>query len=111
MPTLHRPSLLFAGAIALVIGYLLRRWAGRHDLQGKATDAVWKSVRTRDTGAITGELKRQVDEISGAGSRVQQAKMVGGMAARHFLAQIVGLAGLLAIVAGIAATALAFLWK
>jgi hypothetical protein len=67
VPTLHRPSLLIIGLVALAIGYLLRRWADRHDLQGKATDAVWKSVRTRDTGAITGELKRHADEIAGAG--------------------------------------------
>lgn len=111
MPTVHRPGLLVAGLLALVLGYLLRRWSARHDLAGAVTGAAWQAVKKRDVSAIANEVKGKVDTIAAAGSRYGQAKAAGGMVARHFMAQAAGVAGLIAILGGLVLAALGVLWR
>ncbi len=111
MPTLHHPYLLVAGAIGLVIGWLLFRWSGRHDIKGLAIDAAWTAAKSRGKTAMTPEIQAKLDALKSDGSTIGRGKQVAGMAARHFIAQIVGIASYIAMLGGLGMAAAAFWWN
>lgn len=94
MNILSHPYLLGSGLALLAIGFLLRRWASRHDFKDLAIDAAWQVAKARgDLGTQT-ELGNRLKELSAEGSHVARAKMAAGYAARHAAAQVAGIAGL-----------------
>lgn len=111
MPTIHHPYLLVAGIIVFVVGWLLFRWSGRHDMKGLAVDAAWTAAKSRGKTAMTPEIQAKLDALKADASAVGRTKQVAGMAARHFVAQVAGIASYIAILAGIGLAAFAFLWK
>jgi hypothetical protein len=104
VPTIHHPYILAAGVAALVIGWLLTRWAGRHDFKSLAVDAAWTAARTRGKSAMTPEIRAKLDAVTD-GSKLQRGKAAAGMAARHVVAQVANIAGIGAILAGLAGVA------
>jgi hypothetical protein len=111
MPQIANPTLLLAGLAVFVIGLLLRRWASRHSLTDQLTDAAWEAVKARDAGVIGREIKGRIDDINRAGSHLGRAKAAAGYGVRHVVAQIVSIAGLVAILGGLVLGALGVMWK
>ncbi len=111
--TVHSPWLLGAGLAVLLLGGLLWRWAQRNsiDIRGAAVSSAIATARSGLLPGVPDHLKGHVDKIAAAGSNTARAKMVGGTVARHFMAKAVRMAGLVGIIAGIAMSAAAVLWK
>jgi hypothetical protein len=115
IPYVHRPSLLLIGLGVFIVGWLLRRWAGRHDMMGvvtgAATGAAWQAVKGRKVPDMPGALKSKMQEFQAEGSNVGRAKKVAGYAARHFIAQVVGVMGWIGLLAGLGLMAAGMFWK
>ena len=109
------PALFIGGLAALVIGFLLRRWAARHDLKGALAGGVkhvaMDAIRHGKDGHKSNPLTDKLHEVVAHGSHTGKAKAVAGIAARHFVAQVVSIAGLVAILGGLAATAAGVFWR
>lgn len=97
------PFLIGSGAVLIVIGVALRRWASRHDLEGLAFDAAWHVARNRGDLSKVGEtdIAQRLGEVASQPSNVGRARKVAGVATRHFVAQIANIAALLALLAGL----------
>lgn len=115
MQYVAHPGLAVAGVVALVVGLLLRRWAARHDLKsalaGGVKHAALDAVRHGKDGHKSNPLAAKLHEVASHGSHAGKAKAVAGMAARHFVAQAASIAGLVAILGGLAATAAGIFWR
>jgi hypothetical protein len=108
---LGHPYLLGFGALLMLVGWRAWRWAGRHDLKGLAVDAAWQVAKSR------GDLRAQTDlgdkwkELASDPSTSGRARKVAGHAARHVVAQFVGLGGLVGMLGGAGMIAAAFFIK
>lgn len=111
MNALSHPFLLAGGALLLLLGWMLWRWSSRHDLKGMAVDAAWQVAKNRGNLATETELGQRLRDVQADASSVGKAKKVAGYAARHFAAQVAGLAGLIGMAGGGALLALAIFWK
>jgi hypothetical protein len=115
IPYVHRPSLLLIGLAVFIVGWLLRRWAARHDMMGMvtgaATGAAWQAVKGRKVPDIPDALKSKMNEFQAEGSNAGRAKKVAGYAARHFIAQVVGVMGWIALLGGLGLMAAGVFWK
>ncbi len=111
MPTIDHPVLLVFGLIAVVIGLLMYRWAGRHDLKGAAIDAAWQVAKSRGKSAITPALQAELDAFKARPSTIDRTKQAAGLAARHFIAQAVSIISYVLILGGLVLSAIALLWK
>ncbi len=111
MPSIANPTLLAIGIAIFILGILLRRWSSRHSLTDQLTDAAWEAVKARDSGVIGREVRGKLDEINRSGSNFGKAKAVAGYGFRHAVAQVVGIAGLVALLGGLVLSALGVLWK
>lgn len=114
MPAIASPKLLIAGLIALIIGWMFRRWAQRNSLTALSVDAAkaaaWSSVKSGQMPVVPDDVAQRFNELKGA-SNVGRAKKVAGYGIRHFLATFVGLAGWIMIAGGLAMGALGIFWK
>lgn len=110
---IHNPIVFGIGIAALIVGFLLWRWAGRNsvNLKGAALNSALATARSGKMPAMPDELKGHLDKVVGAGSHTERAKVVGGTVARHFMAKVVGLAGLVGVLAGLAMIAAGVFWK
>ena len=105
------PYLLAAGGFLIICGLLLLRWASRYDLKGLAIDTVWQVAKNRGRVDVETELGNRVKELREESSNVGRAKMVAGHAARHVVAQVASIAGLVALALGAILIALGVWWK
>jgi len=111
---LMQHSILLASGIGpLVVGFLLMRWASRYDAAGIATDAALRMAWRRSAGGARDELGRIVDEqlkdIGEDAARIGHARTAIKHGIRFFIARFVNIAGLVAMVLGLALGAAAFL--
>lgn len=102
------PYLLVTGLALVIAGVVARRLAGRWDLGGLALDMAWRSLWERRIDREH-ELPKRLLDVGQAGGNVSRARMVAGHGARHLVAQALSLAGLVAIVAGLALMGLALI--
>jgi hypothetical protein len=115
--SIHNPVLLAVGLALLVAGYLLRSWASRHNLTdvatGAAVSAAWSTVRGGKLPSVPNEISSRFDfdDVASAKTNAGRAGKVAGYAARHFLAQVVGWAGFLLMIAGLVLGAAGMFWK
>ncbi len=110
---IHNPIVFGIGIAALIAGFMLWRWASRNsvNLKGAALSTAISTARSGKIPSVPDELKGHFDKVAGAGSHTERAKVVGGTVARHFMAKVVGLAGLVGVLAGIAMIAAGVFWK
>lgn len=113
MHAIPHPYLLTFGAVVFLIGAWCWRWSSRHaiDLKGAAIGAAWQSARSRKLPAVPEDIKGKFKEIAREPSHVGRAKKAGGIAARHVVAQALGLAGLIGLVGGTALMAAGIFWR
>jgi hypothetical protein len=110
---IHNPTLFGIGLAVLVVGIWMWRWAGRNsvNLTGAALSTAMASARSGKMPAVPDDLKGHFDKVAGAKSHTDRAKAVGGTVARHFMAKVVGMAGMIGVVAGLAMAAAGIFWK
>ncbi len=86
----------------------LWRWAGRHDLKGMAVDAAWQVAKARGDLRTETELGNRIKDVTAGASHTGKAKKAAGYAIRHVLAQVAGLASVVAMLGGAALIVAAF---
>ena len=104
-------SLLAAAALCLALAFLLLRWAGRNSLLDKTKDALWETVKARDTAAVRDHLGGTLGEITQESGTTARARKVAGMAAREGMARVATGLGWLFALAGLAAATLGVYWR
>ena len=108
MSALSHPYLLGSGVVLLLVGLWLWLWSSRHDLKGLAVDAAWQVAKARGNLSTETEVGNRIKDLAADGSNVGRAKKAAGYAARHVLAQIASLTGVIGILLGAALVAAAF---
>ncbi len=115
MHALSHPFLFGGGAMLLLIGFWLWRWASRHDLglKGLAVDAAWQVAKNKGklSALAQSDAANRVKDLQAEGSNVGKAKKAAGFAARHAMAKVASLAGLAGMLAGAVLFALSFYLK
>jgi hypothetical protein len=113
MPAIASPTLLGAGALAFLIGLWLWRWSSRNaiDVKGAAIGAAWQAARKREMPSVPQDLKHKLQEIAAHKSHAGKAAKAGTTVARHFIAQVFGIVGLIGILGGLALMAAGIFWK
>jgi hypothetical protein len=115
IPFVHHPWLAAAGLGLLVVGYLMRRWAARHNLIDMAKDsaigAAMASVRSGKVPTIPQEIAGRFDAVAAEKTNLGRAKSVAGMAVRGYLAMFIGFAGWIALLCGLGLIVAAVLIK
>jgi hypothetical protein len=102
--------MLIAGAVLIVLGLLLRRWASRYDLKEAALDSAWTTIRGRRSKDNPTALEAKLGDITSAPTIAGKATRAAGTVAGHFAAQVAGLGGLAMMAAGLALAALGWWW-
>jgi hypothetical protein len=110
---IHNPILFGIGIAVLLVGIWMWRWAGRHtvNLAGAALSSAVATARSGKMPSVPDDLKGHFDKVVGAGSNTERAKVVSGTVARHFMAKVAGMAGMIGILAGMALAAAGMFWK
>ena len=113
MTMIANPGLLAGGIVAILLGIWLWRWSARHaiDLKGAAMSAAWQGVRTGKIPDVPDDLKTKYQAVAGQGSHAGKAATAGGIAARHVVAKVVGLASYMLLLGGAALAAAGIWWR
>jgi hypothetical protein len=102
--------LMLVGTAAILIGILLRRWAGRYDLKEAAMDSAWTLLRGRRTAQNPTAIEAKLRDIQSQPTWTGKASSAAGTAVGHVIAQVVGVVALVLILAGLALAAVGFFW-
>ena len=108
-------TFLILGVILLLIGFLLINWASNRNLKdvaiGAALGAGWTLLWKRQRPGVPEELTTRIEEVRAQDTHLGKAKVVTGYAVKHVVAQVVGLAGLIAFAIGALLLALGIFWR
>jgi hypothetical protein len=109
------PTLLLLGLLLLAVSILLLNWASSRNLKdvaiGAALGAAWTLLWKRRRPDIPEEFTTRVDEVRSQGTHLGKAKVVAGYAAKHFVAQVASLTGLVLFALGALLAALGIFWR
>ena len=109
------PTLLVIGLILLVVAVLVLNWASSRNLKdvaiGAALGAAWTLLWRRQRPGIPEEITSRYDEVRSQDSHLDRAKVVAGYAAKHFIAQLASLAGLILFALALVFGALGLFWR
>lgn len=113
MPAIANPILLVIGAVVFLIGLLLWRWSSRNaiDLKGAAIGAAWQAARKRELPSVPDDIQHKLDEIAAKKTHAGKAVKAGATVVRHFIAQVIGIGGLIGLLGGLALMAAGMLWS
>lgn len=104
------PVMFFIGLALIAIGFLMWRVASRWDLKGHVIDSTLKSAWNRRV-VVSDELTDRYRDVRNAPGHVSRAGRVAGHAARHFAAQALSIAALVAFAVGLGLMVFAVMWK
>ena len=76
-----------------------------------AIGAAWQSARSGKLPDIPEDMKSKYNDIASEQSNVKRARKVGGTVARHFIAKVMSIAGLVGMLGGLALAAAGVWWK
>jgi hypothetical protein len=112
MSAIAHPIWFAVGCALFVVGLWFWRWASRNslDLKGAAVGAAWQGVKQGRLD-VPDDLKNKFHDIASESSNTKRAAKAGGMAARHFLAKIFSIVGLVGMLGGLALAAAGIWWK
>jgi hypothetical protein len=94
--------LILLGAAAILIGILVWRWTARHDLKDAAIDSAWTLLRGKRTAENPTAIEAKLRDIQASPTLAGKATRTAGTVLAHVLAQAMGVASLVLILAGIA---------
>lgn len=104
------PVMFIIGLALIAIGFLMWRLASRWDLKGHAIDTALKSAWNRRV-VVSDDLAERYRDVRDAPGHVSRAGRVAGHAAKHFAAQAMSVASLVAFALGLGLAVLAVVWK
>ena len=102
---------MLAGAVAVLIGMLVRRWAGRYDLKDAAMDSAWTLLRGKRTVDNPTAIEAKLRDIQSQPTWTGKATKTAGTAVGHVLAQIGQLVALVLLLGGVVLVGAGFLWR
>jgi len=103
--------MMLAGAIAVVVGILIKRWAGRYDLKDAAIESAWTLLRGKRSAHNPTEIEAKLQDISSQATWTGKATKTATTAAGHFLAQIGQMVALFLMLVGLALLGASFFWR
>ena len=103
--------LMLAGAIAVLVGILVKRWASRYDLKEAAIGSAWTLLRGKRTAENPTEIEAKLHEIRSQATWTGKATKPATTAAGHFLAQIGQAAALFLMLVGLALVGAGYFWR
>jgi hypothetical protein len=113
MPAIANPTLLGIGVLVLLIGLWLWRWSSRNsiDVKGAVAGAAWQAARKGEMPSVPQDLKHKLQDIASHKSHAGKAAKAGTTVARHLIAKLFGIAGLIGMLGGLGLIAAGFFWK
>ena len=93
------------GGVVFLAGLALKWRVSRYDMTDKALGSAWQTVRGRRSATNPTELERDLADITGQTTLAGKATRTAGKVAGHFVAQALGLVGLVAMLIGAALAA------
>jgi hypothetical protein len=103
--------LMLAGAVAVLIGILIRRWAARHDLKDAAMDSAWTLLRGQRTAGNPTAMETKLRDIQSQPTWTGKVTKTAGTAIGHLLAQVGRAAAVALLLAGLVLVGAGFLWR
>lgn len=107
--TLAHPGWVAIGLALVILGAWMVRWANRHNmgsvLADATTEAAMGALRNRGRPDVPDEIRSRIDDLSSAPTSMGKARKVAGYAFRHAASHLVGIAGFVGIVVGLALAA------
>ncbi len=112
MPHIAHPVWLAAGIGIFLVGLWFWRWSSRNsiDVKGAAFGAAWQGVRKGKLD-VPEDIRSKFNEIAAEQSHSRRAAKAGGTVAKHFIAKVFGLIGLIGILGGLALAAAGIWYK
>jgi hypothetical protein len=102
--------LYIAAGASMLLGLLLRRWAGQNDLIGVLTDSFWQLLRGKRRGGQLTDIEDRFVDITSAATAGGRIRRATGSVIGHLLSATVGLIGLALILAGLAMAAAGYFY-
>lgn len=103
--------LMAAGAALVLVGILIRRWSGRHNLQDAAIESAWSLALGRRSAENPTAIEAKLRDIQSQPTWTRKATRTAGTAIAHLLAQAAGIVALVLILAGLVLAAVGFFWR
>ena len=92
------------GFVLLGLGLYVRWRTGRYDLKGKAISSAFQTARGKRSAHNPTALEQELREITSQVTLKGKAATAAGKVAGHFVAQVAGVVGLVAMGLGAALT-------
>lgn len=103
--------LMATGAVAVLVGIALRRWAARYDLNDAALDSAWTLLRGRRTAENPTALEAKLKDIQGQATLTGKAAQTAQTAIAHGVSQVAQIVAIFAILIGLALIAGGYVWR
>ena len=103
--------LMLAGGIAVLVGILIKRWAGRYDLKDAPIDSAWTLARGKRTAESPTAIEGKLSEIASQPTLTGKATKTATMAAGHVVAQIAQTVALILMLAGVLLAGGGYFWR
>ncbi len=103
--------MMLSGAALVIVGALIRWKVSSYDLKDAAIDSAWTLARGKRTAENPTALESKFNEISSQPTWTGKAIKTAGTAAGHFVAQVLGVAALILMLAGAALAVAGYFWK
>ena len=102
---------LMASGLALISTGVLIRWrTARYDLKDAAFESAWMLARGRRTAETPTAIEAVFNDIQAQPTWQGKAVKTAGTAFGHYAAQILGIAALVLVAAGLGLTLVGFFW-
>ncbi len=103
--------LMLTGAVLVMAGILIRRWASRYDLKDAALDSAWTLLRGRRTAENPTAIEAKLRDIQAQPTWTGKATKAAGTGIAHMLAQAGQLVAIGLILVGLALVAAGFVFR
>jgi hypothetical protein len=102
--------MMIAGALLILVGFLLQRRAARHDLKEAVLESAWHAARGRRTSDNPTEVERRLNDIVSQPTSAGKVTAAASTVVGHFVAQVVSLISIVMMLAGAALAAAGWFW-
>jgi hypothetical protein len=103
--------LMLSGAILVLIGFAVRWKVSAYDLKDAAIDSAWTLARGKRTADNPTAIEAKYRDIQSQPTWTGKATRTAGTVAGHFIAQVLGVAALIMMLAGLALGVAGYLWR
>jgi hypothetical protein len=103
--------IMLAGVALILLGFLIRWKVSSYDLKDAAIDSAWTLARGRRTAENPTALETKFKDIQSQPTWTGKAGKTAGTVVGHFVAQVLGVAALAMMLAGLALAVGGYLWR